>query len=471
MIVDTDIHNKKHLNYGALPSIAEEGKISQGTGESDSLIDPTNNATDGKKQLKRHRSQRHKPPPRRLFYVFVVLVILFLVGVLIYSMYHYFQEAQSCLGPPYIYVTQSESRNIMKFSRNGCLMVEKVLYGYPGVYSSTSVSSTTGNQFLLKSLGSLLSAFSSSLLSSSSPATSETQLRSMLLASYRGKLSLYIANTDKLAGILLFGQCSRLFSGRRPYIKQIVNGETNLGAYHGYGLTQDHNHNIYGSFQNTDLVLGFEKDSFKPLQFPPKLKSLKNPIPHNDSNNDNNDDFLNNNDDFGRKLSDSDFFEGTFVQFGLAGMHNKDQGIRSILWVKNSTQLWVANEDWDKVVIINKSGKMINYINIRHPIGLTQSMKHKDLVFVSSKGSKKLKNGAVYAINTNNYQIVKTFKLIGLAHPTGVVTYNDILYVADQSLNLVVAFNITNQNFIRVIIGSDHFKKDGDVEQIILSDC
>jgi len=35
------------------------------------------------------------------------------------------------------------------------------------------------------------------------------------------------------------------------------------------------------------------------------------------------------------------FFNGTFVQFGLPGLHKiTERGVRSILWVNGATELW-----------------------------------------------------------------------------------------------------------------------------------
>ena len=53
-------------------------------------------------------------------------------------------------------------------------------------------------------------------------------------------------------------------------------------------------------------------------------------------------------------------------------------------------------------------------------------------------------------------------------HPTGLAVDADTLFVAEQSMNVVLTFNITTQRFIRQIIGP--MANDG-IESIILSDC
>jgi DNA-binding beta-propeller fold protein YncE len=65
---------------------------------------------------------------------------------------------------------------------------------------------------------------------------------------------------------------------------------------------------------------------------------------------------------------------------------------------------------------------------------------------------------------------VKTFTIIGkvgLMHPTGITAYGDTLFVAEQQSNVVIAFNITSERYIRTIIP----RITDPVEQIILSNC
>ncbi|RYG97435.1 hypothetical protein EON65_52880 [archaeon] len=46
-----------------------------------------------------------------------------------------FSQSISCLGAPYLYVTHKDSRNVVKFSRDGCLLHEKVLWGVSNAHS------------------------------------------------------------------------------------------------------------------------------------------------------------------------------------------------------------------------------------------------------------------------------------------------------------------------------------------------
>ena len=75
----------------------------------------------------------------------------------------------------------------------------------------------------------------------------------------------------------------------------------------------------------------------------------------------------------------------------------------------------VANEDLNRVVIVDENGKVRNLLDMRKPVGL-YSTDNLPVVFVGSKGSK---NSAVHAIDKTTLQIVRSYKLLSLRHPTG----------------------------------------------------
>lgn len=169
-----------------------------------------------------------------------------------------------------------------------------------------------------------------------------------------------------------------------------------------------------------------------------------------------------------KTTADYDFYPGTFVQFGKPGVHEeKERGVRSIVWTKNATELWIANEDLDSIVIVNRTGKLVGKVSVGKPIGLHYSNESRaDWVFVGSKGSK---TGQVYAVDIFTRTIAATFKYIGMKHPAGISSYQDVLFVGDQTRNNVVTFNITTGRVIKLIIPAKRI--DGEIEQLMMSDC
>ena len=74
-----------------------------------------------------------------------------------------------CLPAPYLYVSYGTDHNIFQITRDGCVMMNKVLYGVP---------------------------------------RKKLELRSLVVANHRGEESLYVADaTRKTGNILIFGQC------------------------------------------------------------------------------------------------------------------------------------------------------------------------------------------------------------------------------------------------------------------------
>jgi hypothetical protein len=176
------------------------------------------------------------------------------------------------------------------------------------------------------------------------------------------------------------------------------------------------------------------------------------------------------------------YYKGTFVQFGWPGVHDTaTQGVRGVLWIKRLKQLWIANEDTHRVIIVNELGQYVGKIKIKNPIALYVAADVHDpkspsyeLVYVTSKKNpKKSSNkqtGAVYGINMHTWQVNKTFTILGgqtMNHPTSVVAHEDVLFVAEQNNNVVLSFNITSSRYIRQVFSL----KSGEIEQLALSTC
>ncbi len=114
-------------------------------------------------------------------------------------------------------------------------------------------------------------------------------------------------------------------------------------------------------------------------------------------------------------------------------------------------------------------GRYVDKVKIKNPIGLLYSPA-LGLIFVGSKKSSK-STGAVFAINVTSRAIAKTYTLLGgstMDHPTGLAIHEDTLFVAEQSMNVVLSFNVTSGRYITQVVGT--LNADG-VEHIMLSDC
>lgn len=151
-------------------------------------------------------------------------------------------------------------------------------------------------------------------------------------------------------------------------------------------------------------------------------------------------------------------------------MHDeKTQGLRAILWVEPLQQLWIANEDLHRILLVDYNGKYVGKIKIKNPIGLVYDHE-RSLVFVGSKKSSK-DTGAVYGINIFSKKVVKTFTLLGgetMNHPTGLAVNGDTLFVAEQRMDVVLTFNITTERYLKQIISK---MSSGGIEHIALSNC
>ena len=151
-------------------------------------------------------------------------------------------------------------------------------------------------------------------------------------------------------------------------------------------------------------------------------------------------------------------------------MHDPNtQGIRAIVWVEHLQQLWIANENLHRVLIVDSIGRFVGTAKIKNPVGLFYD-RTKNIVFVGSKKSSK-NTGAVFGIDTATRRVDKIFTLLGgetMNHPTGIVVSGDVLFVAEQTMNVVLTFNVTSERYIKEIIGKMNY---GGVEHLALSDC
>ena len=317
-------------------------------------------------------------------------------------------DGKECLGAPYLYITLHQGNgNVLKYSRNGCLLDDAVLVDTYEVLHY------------------------------------DTQLRSMMIGDLGQKSGiLYVADgSNHNSQIIYFDNCesdphSKYF-GKRKYLGKVVDNFNNPGASHAYGLATDHHGNIYASFQHTGAVLRFHESSFRPMDLPPAFYLSRR----------------------------EDYFEGTFMQFGSPREHriHSDEGVRAVLGVR--TNILIANEDLNGVAVVSsETGLISEIIPVEKPIGLFYD-EHTDVVYIGSK-SKKF-SGAVYALDGLNLQILGIFAVEGMDHPAGIAVHGDVLFVCDQTQNIVVAFDTRTQEYLGIVVKDFPDK----VEQIILSNC
>ena len=300
----------------------------------------------------------------------------------------------SCMSAPYLYVTvHDDIHNVLKYSRDGCLLESNVLSG--------------GN-------------------------LAHAELRGVKLGTYEEKEALYVADANTGSSqVLIYGGCN--FQGVRSYRATVTDTDMNPGADHAYGIAFDRNGNIYVSFQHTDVVIRFYKDSLRAMPFPSAINYRA-----------------------------GSYYQGTFLQFGKTGEHSDNlQGIRSIVFAADD-YLWVANEDINGVVVVDSNGRIIHTVDVDTPVGLYYDSNF-DMVFIASKSV----YGAVYGVNPRTYKVVKIYYIDGMEHPTGMTSYGNTLYIAEQCLGVILTFNIDTTKFI-AIVGTGF---PGKVEQITLSPC
>ena len=265
------------------------------------------------------------------------------------------------------------------------------------------------------------------------PVKRRTELRSMVLQGEH----LIVANAAASeAQLMAFGKCSPDNGGRREWKATVVaDDKDNRGASHAYGVTVDSDYNVYASFQHTDVVLRFfASGAMEAMPLPPVLID---------------------------STQRHEFWPGTFHQFGTREQHG--EGVRGMAMV--GRDLWVANEDIDGVVVIDtRSGLVTDIIPVDAPVGVHFSPAH-NLVFIGSKV--KHWDGSVAAFDRRTMRRVQTFKTTKMTHPTGLAVWGDVLYIGEQDLNRIYAFDITTGMEMGKVID----KLPGQIEQILLVDC
>jgi hypothetical protein len=292
---------------------------------------------------------------------------------------------------PFLLVTSHNYHNVYKFTLDGCLVKGSVLWGGQATYRGG--------------------------------------LRSVKIGTYMGEEALYVADSGKThAGnynywskVMVFGP-SNWGTGFREYKTTVYDASEDLTGSHPYAITFDGDGNVYVSFQHSDNVLRFVKDSFERMPLPAALTASAN------SNN-----------------TAIDYPAGSFFQFGKPGIHaSSEQGIRSVQWVDN--HLWVANENKREakygITILDRDGYIVGHVDIRKPIYIYYDALKSPHVWIGTKESSSGRfEGAVVAINKDTLKVVHIFQSERLVHPTGIVLHEDRLYVGDQTTNTIQVFD------------------------------
>ena len=267
-----------------------------------------------------------------------------------------------------------------------------------------------------------------------------SNLRSMLIDPDQGYLYVTEAcedqNEENHSRILVYGQCDP--HGTRHFITVAVDQRYIKGTVHPYGLAmQQPANDLYVSYQHTDVILRFHNGGsfdYSPISLPPSISNKA-----------------------------SQYYPGTFFQFGEAAVHSfrNDQGVRSIAFVGEN--LWITNENIDAIFVTNPDGYVIRQLQIRNPIGLYYST-DTDILFAGSKSS----YGLVYAYNISTYEPIRRYYAFGMVHPTGLVTYQDNLFVAEQELGRIFSFDIRTGKLNNVLVSGLAPRR---LEQLALSYC
>jgi DNA-binding beta-propeller fold protein YncE len=219
-------------------------------------------------------------------------------------------------------------------------------------------------------------------------------------------LILSLRSKANLSKVLVFGGCDQY--GGRTFIKTVTTGTKNPGVNHPYGITFDQMGNIYVSFQHTNTVLRFKKDTFEPMSYLDHFMKYLSKKSHEDMTP----------------------YPGTFYQYPL-GM----EGIRDIAFVEG--YLWIANEDLKGISVVDSTGTEIHRIHMRDhakPIGLYYD-EEVGLVFVTSRSS----YGAVYGINP----ISREVRTISFSVSLSVSLSNSLSNSLSLSLSLTVSLTLS----------------------------
>ena len=201
--------------------------------------------------------------------------------------------------------------------------------------------------------------------------------RSIAYSQYAGienRLYVAISKTDEQKQrpvVNVYGSCSEIIQGLRPFIASVVTESSSDGAIGGYGIAFDPEDNLYVSFEDLDAVLRFSKNTFLPMG--------KNVTSGNNNGGDNDDDDYDN--------SSAKYYNATFY---------KASGVKGLAAVKES--LWVANPYANKIIILGfESGKELAEVHIDSPNNLYYDV-FTNVVYASSRG---YDWGKVYAYNAS----------------------------------------------------------------------
>ncbi len=108
----------------------------------------------------------------------------------------------------------------------------------------------------------------------------------------------------------------------------------------------------------------------------------------------------------------------------------------------------------------------MDVIVVDTPIGLYH-LREMNVTFVSCKS--KERGGAVLAIDTNTFIIQKSYYHRRMVHPSGITSYDNILYVAEQTLGAILTFDIQSEAYLGNFV-EEHWLVD-EIEQLALSPC
>jgi hypothetical protein len=158
--------------------------------------------------------------------------------------------------------THDSVPNVIKYSRDGCLLDNNVL-----------------------------------MVDEAYDSLDDVQFRSLSVGKHKDNEALFIADASKHnSRLLIFGKCINETmdprqAGKRHFVEVVADYYHNPGLDHSYGVCHDSYGNVYISNQHTDCVIRFSVGNFTAMALPPAIQL---------------DGRLN-------------YFEGTFVQFGLPG--------------------------------------------------------------------------------------------------------------------------------------------------------
>ena len=384
--------------------------------------------------------------------------------------------APTCLPAPFLYVSCHGHHNILKYTRDGCLITDSVLsydnddllgfdssnYTYRGMVTGTYgntgkfLSSTGPNRHINLTMN------QSNILSSSSPSSTSSYI-------YTGSNratgnALFVANAKGDSQVTVFGACISNYTdpfsvkfdhrtsvekhdkkvglGIRKRIADLVQESSVLGARHGYGIDIDKDGHLYVSFQDTSVVLRFDPATgYSPM---PTL------VNYNFTT-----------------------YEGAIFSAGPMLPSNEikkgSKGVRGIAVVEDS--LWVADEIKNSVLIIDLvTGNLLNTVAVTNPIGIHYDAGGTEYVFIGSKGKYGAEVLAFHRHSADKYH--KTYYAEGiLKHPAGITSYNGTLYVADQGLNSVFKFDIESGKYLGVIAKLGEKIEKYTIEGLMMSDC